>query len=302
MNGIRFGRGQEYVFFRREEVKREWDLPSAIRFLNRFRNDPHAMSAFRRQLPPGTAVGGQVLTDDKVIASYARLLVTGEVVVAYPAREKRIGHLSVVVPVDTTPAPAPAPASQAVEEEDPPTFIEEHDGVAQAETLIAAARGGFPFCEECERRAAAMAPPPAPPAPQARPRTEPGPGRPSDAAPAPPPPAPPPQAAPPPPPAPLPQEPNAPPTGAGRATKEPEPPPTYWVEIALVGEDDKPVPGENYVVELPDGSKREGVLDGKGLARITGIAQNGTCKVSFPKLDRDAWNFVKTIGDTAPTA
>ena len=244
MSGIRFGRGQEYVFFRREEVKGQWDLPGAIRFLDRFRSDPHAMSAFRRQLSSGTAVGGPALTDDLVIARYARLLVSGEVVVAYPARERWIGHLSVVRPPEAASAPAPAPATAREEVEDPPTFEEEHDGVAQAATLIAAARDGAPFCEECARRAAALA------APHARP--------------------------------------------VGQQT--------YWVEIALIGEDDKPVPEEEYLILLPDGSRRQGFLDGNGVARITEIPQNGQCKVSFPNLDRDAWQFVKTMGDTAPSA
>lgn len=70
--------------------------------------------------------------------------------------------------------------------------------------------------------------------------------------------------------------------------EEAAPPPLDWVEIQLVGEDDAPIPGERYVVELPDGSRREGTLDGEGVARIEEIPA-GTCRVSFPELDRDAW-------------
>ena len=61
-----------------------------------------------------------------------------------------------------------------------------------------------------------------------------------------------------------------------------------WVEIELVGEDGNPIPGETYRITLPDNSVVEGSLDEKGAARINNIAP-GTCKVSFPKLDKDAW-------------
>ncbi len=80
------------------------------------------------------------------------------------------------------------------------------------------------------------------------------------------------------------------PAAAARAEAagESPPPPLDWIEIRLVGEDDGPVPGERYLVELPDGSRREGTLDAQGAARIEGIPA-GTCRVSFPELDRDAW-------------
>ena len=64
--------------------------------------------------------------------------------------------------------------------------------------------------------------------------------------------------------------------------------PTAWIEIVLVGEDDKPIPGERYRLKLPDGTIKEGELDANGYARFEGIAR-GQCKVSFPDLDRDAW-------------
>ena len=35
-------------------------------------------------------------------------------------------------------------------------------------------------------------------------------------------------------------------------------------------------------------SNREGTLDEKGLARVEGIPE-GSCKVTFPDLDKDAW-------------
>lgn len=62
-----------------------------------------------------------------------------------------------------------------------------------------------------------------------------------------------------------------------------------WIEIELVDEEDNPVPGEKYKVTLPDGKTvAEGTLDEKGFARVEGI-DPGTCKITFPNLDKDAW-------------
>jgi hypothetical protein len=61
-----------------------------------------------------------------------------------------------------------------------------------------------------------------------------------------------------------------------------------WIEIELLGEDDKPIPGVAYRIVLPDGSVRDGRLDFDGLARVTGI-DPGKCAVAFPELDGEAW-------------
>ena len=61
-----------------------------------------------------------------------------------------------------------------------------------------------------------------------------------------------------------------------------------WIEVELVGEDDRPVPGEKYRIELSDGRVDEGTLDNKGFVRLAGIPP-GDCKISFPNLDKDAW-------------
>lgn len=61
-----------------------------------------------------------------------------------------------------------------------------------------------------------------------------------------------------------------------------------WIEIELVDEEDEPVPGEKYRITLPDDTVAEGTLDEKGFARVDGIV-SGTCKVTFPDLDKDAW-------------
>ena len=64
-----------------------------------------------------------------------------------------------------------------------------------------------------------------------------------------------------------------------------------WIEIKLIGEDDKPIPGEAYRVELVDGSVQEGRLDAEGFVRIDQI-DPGTCTVTFPALDEEAWKRV----------
>jgi type VI secretion system secreted protein VgrG len=61
-----------------------------------------------------------------------------------------------------------------------------------------------------------------------------------------------------------------------------------WIEIELVDEDGNPVPGETYCVTTPDGAVAQGSLDENGFARIEGM-DPGTCKITFPALDKDAW-------------
>ncbi|MFZ5764396.1 MAG: hypothetical protein ACOY4H_02225 [Thermodesulfobacteriota bacterium] len=61
-----------------------------------------------------------------------------------------------------------------------------------------------------------------------------------------------------------------------------------WIEIELVDEEDNPVPGEKYKITLPDGRVAQGTLDENGFARIEGI-EPGTCKITFPALDKEAW-------------
>jgi len=66
---------------------------------------------------------------------------------------------------------------------------------------------------------------------------------------------------------------------------------TSWIEIELVGEDDKPIPGEAYRITLPDGTTGEGTLDDKGFARVDGI-DSGNCQITFPNLDQEAWERI----------
>lgn len=65
---------------------------------------------------------------------------------------------------------------------------------------------------------------------------------------------------------------------------------TAWVEIVLTTDDDPsaPIAFKRYRIELPDGGVREGQLDSRGMARLSGI-DPGTCQVSFPDFDGSQW-------------
>lgn len=72
------------------------------------------------------------------------------------------------------------------------------------------------------------------------------------------------------------------------AANDPNKDKTHWIKIKLVDEAGKPVPGEQYKITLPDNSVASGTLDEKGEAEVKGI-DAGNCKVTFPNLDKDAW-------------
>jgi len=57
----------------------------------------------------------------------------------------------------------------------------------------------------------------------------------------------------------------------------------------LLDQAGKPVPGEAYRIELPDGSIKEGNLDSQGQARVDGI-DPGNCKITFPNIDKKSWH------------
>ncbi len=61
-----------------------------------------------------------------------------------------------------------------------------------------------------------------------------------------------------------------------------------WVEVELVGEDNKPLAGVRFRITLPDNTVAEGTLNEQGVARVEGI-EPGSCKITFPELDQDAW-------------
>ena len=65
-----------------------------------------------------------------------------------------------------------------------------------------------------------------------------------------------------------------------------------WIEIELVDEDDEPVVGERFRITLKDGKTiAKGTTDENGVARVNGI-DPGTCKITFPDLDKDAWEKI----------
>jgi hypothetical protein len=61
-----------------------------------------------------------------------------------------------------------------------------------------------------------------------------------------------------------------------------------WIDIQLVDQDNRPIPGEKYQLKLTDGSTREGILDGEGRVRVTDIPP-GSCQVCFPEFDGGEW-------------
>jgi hypothetical protein len=66
---------------------------------------------------------------------------------------------------------------------------------------------------------------------------------------------------------------------------------SHWIEIVLTDEVGKPCTGERYRLVLPDRQTKEGVLDARGRVRVDGL-EAGSCKISFPELDPDAWEKV----------
>lgn len=81
-------------------------------------------------------------------------------------------------------------------------------------------------------------------------------------------------------------EPHRPPT-----TEEQEQEKSSWIEIEMVDEADEPVAGMVYRITLPDDTVADGTLDENGFARVEGIVP-GTCRVSFPDLDQEAWEKI----------
>lgn len=64
---------------------------------------------------------------------------------------------------------------------------------------------------------------------------------------------------------------------------------TSWVKVKLKDEDGNPVPGEKYLVQLPDGKTvASGTLDENGEAEVTNI-DPGQVKITFPDRDGRSW-------------
>jgi hypothetical protein len=61
-----------------------------------------------------------------------------------------------------------------------------------------------------------------------------------------------------------------------------------WIEVQLVDEAGAPIAGEQVRVTTASGDVQELATDANGVARVAGI-EAGSCKVTFPNLDKDAW-------------
>ncbi|CAN5356359.1 hypothetical protein BH10ACI1_BH10ACI1_29890 [soil metagenome] len=62
-----------------------------------------------------------------------------------------------------------------------------------------------------------------------------------------------------------------------------------WIEIILVDMVGKPIPNVRYRITPPSGSPKEGRLNEHGQAGYYQI-EPGNCKITFPDLDKDAWD------------
>jgi len=64
-----------------------------------------------------------------------------------------------------------------------------------------------------------------------------------------------------------------------------------WIEVELVDENGKGIAGEPFEIETSDGRLCAGTLDHKGFKRVEHI-EPGSCKITFPRLDKEAWEPV----------
>jgi hypothetical protein len=61
-----------------------------------------------------------------------------------------------------------------------------------------------------------------------------------------------------------------------------------WIEIILVDNEGKPMPGVKYRITPPSGKPVEGRLNEHGQAGLYQI-DPGNCKITFPDLDKETW-------------
>lgn len=66
-----------------------------------------------------------------------------------------------------------------------------------------------------------------------------------------------------------------------------------FIEFQLLDADDKPVSGEDYKVELPDGTIKTGKTDGEGVARFEPVQGGGGGYIQFPNREDPEWIFVR---------
>ena len=76
--------------------------------------------------------------------------------------------------------------------------------------------------------------------------------------------------------------------GASKAAEKPKEK-KAWIEIILVDMEGKPMPGIKYRITPPGGAPKEGSLNEHGQAGLYEI-EPGNCKITFPDLDKEAWD------------
>ena len=77
--------------------------------------------------------------------------------------------------------------------------------------------------------------------------------------------------------------------GAKAPPPEPKKEKKAWIEIILVDAEGEPVPNVRYRITPPNGEPVEGRLNEHGQAGVYQI-EPGNCKITFPDLDKDAWD------------
>ena len=64
-----------------------------------------------------------------------------------------------------------------------------------------------------------------------------------------------------------------------------------WIEVRLLDMEGNPVPGKKCRIKTSTGQVKESALDKDGKMRFDGI-DPGSCTISFPELDMEAWEPV----------
>lgn len=67
------------------------------------------------------------------------------------------------------------------------------------------------------------------------------------------------------------------------------------IEIRLLGDNDRPLPGEKLTLTLPTGEVQNGSFDERGTKLVVGL-EPGKCQLSLPHLDHAAWSTVSGGG------
>lgn len=82
-----------------------------------------------------------------------------------------------------------------------------------------------------------------------------------------------------------------PPEPGGPGGEEPPETELEWVEVQIVDDEDNPLAGITYEIELTDGRVRRGATNAAGVIRYERIP-GGTCTVRITGLDKDAYEKV----------